>query len=63
MEVYVLLGHIDYEGDDVLGVYSSEELAEAAWTDFCDRKKTNYYNRHSVKAVFVDDFAKGFDDD
>lgn len=29
--MYVLLGKIDYEGDVLLGVYTSEALAEAAY--------------------------------
>ena len=30
MEVFVLMGEIDYEGSDLLGVYASEEEAIAA---------------------------------
>jgi hypothetical protein len=31
MEVFALLGSIDYEGDMFLGVYASEEEAHAAY--------------------------------
>lgn len=30
MKIYILLGHINYEGDSVLGVYDSEEKAKLA---------------------------------
>lgn len=33
MFVYVLLGRIDYEGDILLGVYSTRDLAEARRDD------------------------------
>ncbi len=29
--MFALLSRIDYEGDELLGVYSSREAAEAAW--------------------------------
>lgn len=34
MTVYVLLGQTDYAGDTLLGVYTSEEAARAAYDAF-----------------------------
>lgn len=34
MQVYVLSVYWDYEGSDVIGVYSSQEAAEAAWAQY-----------------------------
>ena len=34
MIVYVLLGRTDYEGDTLLGVYTSDVAARAAYTQF-----------------------------
>ena len=42
MEVFVLMGEIDYEGSDLLGVYASEEEAIAA---------RNVYSRDRVRPV------------
>lgn len=35
MKVYVLLSHVDYEGSDVLAVYSDPTTAEA-WRQWCE---------------------------
>lgn len=34
MQVYVLSIYWDYEGSDVIGVYSSRAAAEAAWEQY-----------------------------
>ena len=33
--VYVLLGEIAYEGDNLLGVYASHEDADVAYVQYC----------------------------
>jgi hypothetical protein len=45
MKVYVLLRGIDYEGEELLGVYSSRELAEKARDVYDDnRGRADYYD-------------------
>lgn len=34
MQIYVLSVYWDYEGSDVIGVYTSREAAEAAWEQY-----------------------------
>ncbi len=34
--MFALLSRVAYEGDAVLGLYSSREAAESAWADFRD---------------------------
>ena len=46
MEVFVLMGEIDYEGSELLGVYASEEEARTAhgvYTRDGDRFIDGYY--------------------
>lgn len=51
--VYVLLGHLKREGDDVLGVYSSKKRAEQAEVIYT---KTCYaYSYFSVIEKLLDD--------
>ena len=45
MEVFILMGRIDYEGDMLLGVYASEEEAwdaHGVYTHRCDRGFDSY---------------------
>ena len=46
MEVFVLMGEIDYEGSELLGVYASEEEAIAA---------RNVYSRDRMRPVAPSD--------
>ena len=54
MQVFALFGSIPYEGDDLLGVYSTLELAQAARDsyrlqyEFCD------YDEFRIRALDVD---------
>ena len=44
MEIFILMGEIDYEGSDLLGVYASEEEAIAARNVYTrDRASDPYY--------------------
>ncbi len=38
MKVYVVIGHWDHEGDDILGIFSTREKAEHCK----DNPKSNY---------------------
>ena len=33
MKVFALIGYLDYEGSDLIGIYASREAAEAAIAD------------------------------
>ena len=36
MQVFVLMGYFDYEGEYLLGVYTSSEAAEAAYAEYLE---------------------------
>ena len=57
MEVFVLLGGIDYEGHSLLGVYSSREAAEAA-RDVYDAEARFGYDWYDVVERVVDAAAE-----
>ncbi len=46
MEVYVLLGWIDYEGESLLGVYHTQADAEAARDDYDNRVNLSFDSYH-----------------
>lgn len=54
MQVFALFGSMPYEGDDLLGVYSTLELARAAehsyrlQYEFCD------YSEFRIRALGID---------
>ena len=51
MEVYVLMGQINYEGDMILGVYASEEEAVNArnvYTRDCEMGFDSYFVQRRV---------------
>lgn len=50
MEVFVLMGRIDYEGHTLLGVFSSRELAEAHQDDY----RAQGYDEHQIVERMVD---------
>lgn len=51
MIMYVLLGETDYEGDTLLGVYATQEAAEAAYQVWiADQQR---FDGHRVQQVEV----------
>ena len=50
--MWILLGHVRYEGCEVLGVYSSEESAYAAWGGYTQRK--NKFEYHTITFFRLD---------
>lgn len=50
MEVFVLMGQINYEGDMILGVYASEEEAVNARNVYTrDDTDISYFDRYFVQ--------------
>lgn len=54
MKVYVVTAGYDYEGDDVIGVYSTMELAESSINEMKANPKI-YYDNYEVEECKVDD--------
>ncbi len=44
MIVYVLLGRTDYAGDTLLGVYTSDVAAHAAYTQFLEEAEMSGFD-------------------
>lgn len=61
MNVFVLTGHIQYEGDTLLGVYTSRETAETAAIKYNGDAETQY-DAYFINEVRVDSFAKDYVD-
>ena len=57
MQIYVLSVYWDYEGSDVIGVYSSQEAAEAAWEKY-QFDGGVIADRHNIMAVELDAAAQ-----
>ena len=36
MKVFALIGYLDYEGSDLIGIYANREAAEAAFFEHID---------------------------
>lgn len=54
MKVYVVTAGYDYEGDDVMGVYSTMELAQSC----ADEMKANpkiYFDNYEIEEREVDE--------
>ena len=49
MEVFVLLGHIDYEDTLLLGVYHSQEDAEFHKEVFINKEGEDAYDGYSIE--------------
>lgn len=60
MNVYVLTGHVQYEGTALLGVYTSRDTAETAAIKF-NGDAEYQYDAYFVNEVTVDAFAKDYD--
>ena len=54
MKVYILLGSFNYEGDSVIGVFSSEEKADE-FLDKALREKKFLYDDYRVEEWDVED--------
>lgn len=57
MKVYVVLGCIKYEGSDVIGVFSTPEMASDFYTICEDYEKTRYSGK-SI-SLWIDDHPAG----
>jgi hypothetical protein len=56
MKVYVLMGHVDWEGSEAIGVYSSLVEADAALRDYqyaVDYHKATAWESYSVEPFFL----------
>lgn len=58
MQVYVLSIYWDYEGSDVIGVYSSQEAAEAAWEQYLADGDHVVADGHTIMGVDLDAAAQ-----
>lgn len=54
MELFVLFGCNAYAAPDLLGVYSSQGAAEAAWDVHIESDEAEPYDSHLVRSVRVD---------
>ena len=57
MEVFVLMGSIDYEGDMLLGVYTSVEEATAARNIYIRDRVVDPFDGYYVTRQVVGDLA------
>ena len=61
MVVYALMGAIDYEGDTLLGVYSTEDAARAAKRQYdYDATVLSRYDRYWINETEVDAAARPY---
>lgn len=51
--MFVLLGEVRYEGETLLGVYSTEELAERARDDY-ETGQSRMFHDYVIRPVTVD---------
>lgn len=49
MEVYVLLGRIDYEGTSLLGVYHTKEDAEFSRDEYIKTHRKDRFDDYEIK--------------
>lgn len=54
MRVFALFGSLSYEGDDLLGVYSTLELAQAARESYRSQDEYCDYDDFRIRALDVD---------
>ena len=57
MIVYVLLGRTDYAGDTLLGVYTSDVAAHAAYTQFLEEAEMSGFDEVIVDPRTLDGAA------
>lgn len=58
MQIYVLSVYWDYEGSDVIGVYSSQEAAEAAWEQYQFDGDPVVADGHTIVCIELDAAAR-----
>ena len=58
MKLYALSGVFDYEGDTLLGVYSSAEHAEEAMKHFIGSEKFKIFDDYVVQEFELDSAPK-----
>lgn len=66
VEVFILVGTVWHEGSDILGVYSTEEVARAAHKEHCEVESSlktdpeyvwtcvEYHDSHTIERWTVD---------
>ena len=58
MEVYVLMGHVHYECDDLLGVYHSRYDAEFAQDEYIRENENHMFDEFSIERRVIGARAK-----
>lgn len=58
MKLYALNGVFNYEGDTLLGVYSSAERAEEAMKHFIDSEKFKMFDDYVIQEFELDSAPK-----
>ena len=53
MKVWIVIGNVDYEGNDVLAVFSSKENADK-YQEFREKQARGYYDSFSVNEFELD---------
>ena len=54
MTVFALLISYDYAGDELLGIYSTAELAELAYAELCRSTGAQWGDRYQVTEITID---------
>lgn len=54
MTVFALLISYDYAGDQLLGIYSTAELAELAYAELCRSCGIRYGDEYRVTEIAID---------
>ncbi len=54
MTVFALLISYDYAGDQLLGIYSTAELAELAYAELCRSSGVRYGDEYRVAEIVMD---------
>lgn len=54
MKVFVLMKNYPYEGDELIGVFSTDEKAQKAEEHFESKDNSNGYNGFYIEEVEVD---------
>lgn len=56
MTVFALLGATNFEGETLIGIYSTHKLAEASYTQYCLEHLA--FDEYHIYEVELDDVAK-----
>lgn len=60
MTVFALLISYDYAGDQLLGIYSTADLAELAYAELCETDGVRYGDEYRVAEIAIDSIASDF---